>query len=93
MEEKICRQCTNFIQHYGLRNHKLYKLYCGHCARGSPKRPDAKACNSFAPVSDEEDPFATKAYLSKELLEYVLKMDLLPEILDGIPPKKDKGGR
>ena len=90
MEEKTCAQCTHFLQHYGLKNGKLYKLYCGHCTEVSVKhrRPDAKACANYLQSFLEEDAFVTKEYLSHRLLEHVLHMELLPEVCDGNPPRE-----
>ena len=44
--------------------------------------PDAQACQNFIPGEADEEAFASKEYLSKELLKYVLEMELLPEIDD-----------
>ena len=92
MEGKTCAQCMHFLQHYGLRNHKLYKLYCGHCVAVSVKhrRPDAKACASYLQGVADEDAFVTKEYLSHRLLEHVLQMELLPEVCNGNPPMKEQ---
>ena len=82
MDEKTCRNCHYFRQHYTLDKRKIFRVYCGHCtfARAKRKRPDAKACENFIAGSPQEDGFATKEYLSKELLEYLLHLELLPEI-------------
>ena len=82
MDEKTCRNCHYFRQHYTLDKRKIFQVYCGHCtfARAKRKRPDAKACENFIAGSPQADGFATKEYLSKELLEYLLHLELLPEI-------------
>ena len=82
METKQCKMCQYFIQHYGLRSGRLFRVYCGHCTRAGAKRkkPDAQTCEYFIPGEAEGEAFANKAYLTKELLKYVLEMDLLPEI-------------
>ena len=82
MDEKTCRSCHYFRQHYTLDKRKIFRVYCGHCtfARAKRKRPDAKACENFIAGSPQADGFATKEYLSKELLEYLLRLELLPEI-------------
>ncbi|MBQ7340806.1 MAG: hypothetical protein IJW41_01375 [Oscillospiraceae bacterium] len=84
MEQNSCKDCINFRQHYALNNKKLFRVYFGHCTRYSPKakRPDAAACEHFEPASPDEDAFVSREYLSKELLQYVLKLELLPEIGD-----------
>ena len=82
MNEQVCRNCAFYLQHYTLDQRKIFRVYCGHCTRARYKRklPDAKACAQFQLGSTPEDAFATKEYLSKELLQYVLSLELLPEI-------------
>ena len=82
MDEKTCRNCHYFRQHNTLDKRKIFQVYCGHCtfARAKRKRPDAKACENFIAGSPQADGLATKEYLSKELLEYLLRLELLPEI-------------
>ena len=46
------------------------------------RKPDTAACENFADAPPDENAFATKEYLSKELLTYVLNLPLLPEIKD-----------
>jgi hypothetical protein len=77
-----CEDCCNFIQHYALNKRRLYKVYFGHCTRPGVRRkhPDTKACECFMPGTKDTDAFATKEYLSKELLHYFLSLELLPEI-------------
>ena len=88
METNRCKMCANYIQHYGLGKNRLFRIHCGHCTLGTAKRklPDAPACQNFTPGEADEDAFATREYLSKKLLQYVLEMELLPEIVDY--PKK-----
>lgn len=47
------------------------------------KQPDAPACDAFSPAPPDENAFATKEYLSKELLQYLIRLELLPPIEDG----------
>ena len=84
METKQCKMCEYYIQHYGLGKKRLFRLHCGHCTlqRAKRKLPDAQACQNFIPGEADEEAFASKEYLSKELLKYVLEMELLPEIDD-----------
>lgn len=51
------------------------------------RRPDDVACESFSPAEPDESVFATKEYLSKELLKYLMQLELLPKIEDA-PNKK-----
>lgn len=84
MEEKQCKSCEYYIQHLALGRRKLYCVNCGHCtfAKAKGKKPDTKACEHYIQGASPVDAFATKEYLSKELLQYVLNLDLLPEIED-----------
>ena len=47
------------------------------------KKPDTKACEHYVPGEKDKEPFASKEYLSKKLLNYVLSLELLPEIKEG----------
>ena len=84
MEEIRCKHCQYFIQHYALCSGKLTQVYCGHCTyqRIKTKRPDAKACEHYLFSESAAKAFAAKEYLSKALLEYMLKLELLPEIYE-----------
>ena len=84
MEKLICKNCAHFYQHYAFDNQQIFRIYCGHCALKHPKnkKPDAPACASFVPAPPDENAFATKEYLSKELLQYLLSLELLPKIED-----------
>ena len=83
MTSLTCRECTYFRQHYGLDGKKIFRVYCGHCTqvRKATRKPDRAACDNFVPAH-KENTFVTKEYLSKELLRYILEMELLPDILD-----------
>ena len=85
MKKNYCKDCAHFHQHYALDNRKIFRVYCGHCTLKSvrKKRPDAVACSSFVIAPPDEDAFATKEYLSKELIQYMLSLELLPEIERG----------
>ena len=82
MDEKQCIDCQYYLQHYTLDKRRFFRVYCGHCTFTSPKRkpPDTKACKNFTPGSAPEDAFVSKEYLSKELPQYMLRLELLPEI-------------
>ena len=82
MDERLCKNCQHYIQHLALNKNRLIRVYCGHCTFGKARRkqPDAKACENYIPGISPESAFASKEYLSKELLQYVLNLDLLPEI-------------
>ena len=82
MSDRHCKECQYYLQHYTFNNRKIFRIYCGHCIKGKcrQRRPDAKACENFCPGPSQEEAFASKEYLSKELLQYMLNLDLLPEI-------------
>lgn len=85
MSDQYCANCKYYMQHYTFDKHRIFRVYCGHCTFQRPrtKKPDAKICENFVPGTVPEDAFASKEYLSKELLRYVLNLELLPEIEDG----------
>ena len=84
MEEYRCKHCVFYLQHYILSKKKLIRIYAGHCTNPKVrnKRPDSPACDHFMPGTPDEDAFVNKEYLSKELLQYLLHLELLPEIED-----------
>ena len=84
MDTMKCKNCGNYIPHYGLLDGRLYRLYCGHCTVQPYKRrhPDKQVCEKFVPGTSREETFASKEYLSKKLLEKILDMELLPQIHD-----------
>ena len=87
MSKTQCKDCKFFVQHYGLNQRKLFRLNCGHCItihKMRQKRPDALSCDNFQPGPTDQEAFVSKEYLSKELLHYVLSLDLLPELQDAV---------
>lgn len=84
MDKMLCKNCIHFYQHYAFDKRRIFRVYCGHCtlAKVRKKQPDAIACDSFAPAPPDEDAFASKEYLSKELLQYLFRLELLPQIED-----------
>ncbi len=93
MNEKFCKDCAYYHQHYVFDQKKIFRVYCGHCTFSRVKRklPDAPACERFAQGTTDEAAFATKEYLGKELVQYLLRLDLLPDIgehSDGMPKRQ-----
>ena len=84
MEGNTCNTCEHYRHHYTLDQRKIFRVYCGHCTygRAKAKKPHTKVCEHYVYADIEETLFVSKEYLSKSLLEYVLKMELLPEICD-----------
>ena len=84
MDKKFCNTCVHYRQHYTLDQRKIFRVYCGHCTyqKVKTKRPDAKACEHYLRSESVEKAFVSKEYLSKALLEYMIKPELLPEIYE-----------
>ena len=82
LETKSCKNCGHFHQHYALDERKLHWVDCGHCGMDCIKRkkPDGKICKDFIPAEPDEAAFVSKEYLSKELLQYMMQLELLPKI-------------
>ena len=93
MEKEICRNCAYYYQHYALNKRKIYRVFCGHCVRGRSKikKPNTPACDAFTLSEPDESAFVNKEYLSKELMRYMMNLELLPEIEKAEAlPKKDE---
>ena len=84
MDNTFCKTCAHYRQHYTFDQRKIFQVYCGHCTyrKVKTKRPDSKACENYLPAESAEKAFATREYLSKALLEYMLGLELLPEIYE-----------
>ena len=82
MEEKYCKNCRYYIQHYALVEHRIIQVHCGHCTWKTPKAkpPNRKACEHFEQGEQDREQFVSKEYLSRRLLDKVMRMELLPEI-------------
>lgn len=84
MNQCICKHCGYFRQHYTLDQCRIFRVNYGHCtcSRAKMCRPEAQACQRFVPALPKEEAFVTREYLSKELLRYIMELELLPEIED-----------
>jgi len=84
MTQRQCKECRYYLRHYTFDNRRIFRIHCGHCTRERIKRklPDAAACEYFMEGLPQEEAFPSKEYLSKELLHYLLNLELLPEIKD-----------
>ena len=82
MNQIFCNTCVYYRQHYAFDERKIFQVYCGHCtcSRVKTKRPDSKICENYMQAAPDKEAFVSKEYLSKALLEYMLKLELLPEI-------------
>lgn len=89
MEKKVCKNCAYFRQHYSMDERRVFRVFCGHCTQSiKRKKPTQAACEMFEQGKSQEDAFANKEYLSKSFLEYMAKLELLPEICDRDEPLK-----
>ena len=90
MDDRTCKSCAHYHQHYVLNQKRIFPIYCGHCAfsKVRNRRPYSPACDNFAPALPDEDAYVTKEYLSKALPEYMLHLELLPLINDAEDGKK-----
>lgn len=77
MENK-CGECVHYIQHYAIFEGKLNKIYFGHCVMKKRKKLDqiSPACELYVPGEPIENQLVTKKYLTKELLQKLLSMEL-----------------
>lgn len=82
MQKNTCSTCAYYHQHYAFDQRKIFRVHFGHCTnqRVKAKRPDSEICGNYMRAEPDETAFVTKEYLSKELLEYMMKLELLPEI-------------
>lgn len=84
MDKAFCKNCAYFRQHFTFDKRKIFRVYCGHCTfeKVRNKKPDATICENFVFKNPDEDSFVSKEYLSKELLQYFMRLELLPQIMD-----------
>lgn len=84
MDQNTCNTCAHYRQHYVLDQKKIFRIYCGHCTYGRTRttRPNSKPCENYLQRDPDENAFVSKEFLSKALMEYMQKLELLPEILD-----------
>ncbi len=94
MEKQHCKKCAHYHQHYAFDARKIFRINCGHCTlpKVRNRRPDTIACEHFVQAQPDEYAFASKEYLSKELLQYLLNLELLPpiEVSNPLPKKKNR---
>ena len=76
--ENTCKQCTHYVQHYGIFDGKLRPIFCGHCLLNHKKnrKPYKPICDQFEQATAVDDEMVTKEYLTKKLLQHILDMEL-----------------
>ena len=82
MNNETCKTCVHFRQHYILTEGRLMQVYFGHCTFSAPqvKRISNKACENYIYAPPDEDSFADKKYLTKEIIRRLFEMEFLPPI-------------
>ena len=82
MDKQLCGNCVHFHQHYVLDAKRIFRIRYGHCSfsRVKKRKPDDNACDHYVYAPPDQDAFVTKEFLSKTLLAYFLRLELLPEI-------------
>ena len=82
MEHPVCKNCVHFRQHYILDRQSCSAVPCGHCSypRLKHRHPEADACPFFQ-AGAHPLPDRTKVvhYLTTELLDYIMSLELPPE--------------
>ena len=84
MSKPTCKTCLYFHQHYTLKGGKLLRIFCGHCIfpKVKHKDPHTQACDHYTPGDADENAFASKKYLTKEMIRQLFEMEFLPQIDD-----------
>ena len=84
MTSETCKTCKNFHHHYTLSEGRIMRVFCGHCTypKVKRKRPFDKACENYTYAPPDEDSFADRKYLTKEMIRYLFEMECLPPIED-----------
>ena len=83
MEAVKCKTCQHFHQHYILDRQSCRAVNCGHCTHPGLKhrKPEQPACSLYAPGTgpDLPDRLEVIHYLTVDLLQYILQLELPPE--------------
>ena len=84
MTNETCKTCVHFHQHYSLKDGKITRVFCGHCIfpKVKTKYPYTKACENYSYAPPDEEAFADKKYLTKEMIRHLFEMEFLPSIED-----------
>ena len=81
----VCKNCIYYHQHYILSEERCDWVNCGHCAypRLKHRKPNDKACTNYQQRTSPQDlPDRQKVmhFLTKEMLRFILDLELPPEI-------------
>ncbi len=84
MQQKTCQDCIHFKQHYHLTESHGFMVDCGHCVCPGIKhrKASAKICERFQQreKADRPDRAKTIRYLTTELVQWIMELDLPPNI-------------
>ena len=85
--EKTCSMCEHFHQHHYLSGNQAVAVDCGHCvqARMKHRKASARVCADFCErtkPSPAPDRASTIRYLTTEVLERIMALELPPEIVN-----------
>ena len=77
MENK-CGECVHYIQRYAILEGELRKIFSGHCTQKRRKKLDqiSPAGELYIQGEPIDSKLVTKKYLTKELLQKLLSMEL-----------------
>ena len=80
MTNETCETCKHFHQHYSLKDGILTQVHCGHCVfpRVKHKQPYSKSCEHYTRGPVDEEIYATKKYLTKEMIRHLFEMEFFP---------------
>ena len=77
MEEKTCKECAHYRQHYILNGEKILRIYCGRCTvwPTKPRKSFKPACERFEQGTPDEEAFASKEQKAKREKENLIFVD------------------
>ena len=84
MDTPICKNCTHYHQHYILDDQRCAAVNCGHCTypRLKHREQTHPGCTHFQPRATPcplPDRGQVIHFLTTDLLQYILSLDLPPE--------------
>ena len=84
MNNFVCKNCIHYRQHYIMDEQSCTAVDCGHCVypRTKHRQPKHPACDHYVhrpvpPALPSREQVVH--YLTTELLQYILSLDLPPE--------------
>lgn len=73
-----CGNCARYVQHFAIFDGRLTKIVCGHCMDKKRKKTEQEmiACEEFVAGESVDNKMVRREYLTKELLQKVLSLEL-----------------